>query len=217
MRSSCAARPRRGAACRSAAGPRADWWAASRFAPSRPPRQLLAKPRRQAAFELHRGVSRRREKGHLRAAHLVAQNDQRDGLVGREVRRRQELRPRQPITPVGFVVNQRESRFAENVEVAEDRPPADAAGRGERFGVISLSSLKQGEQSQQTLDSRQVHSADSDSGLASTRSAPARRRATAPLPVSARRLVADRLHVALLRRLDPRQRHEFGLLSEQVR
>ena len=134
----------------------------------RPSRELLAEPRRQAAFELHRGAAGRAEERQPRASPNSWQSTISDqGLFGREVGRRQEVRARDAVALL-----RSSSRSAarpprrSSPRSRKMRAPADVAGRGQRLSVAALSSLKQTDQLEQTMDSRQVHSAHSASGRA---------------------------------------------------
>ena len=120
--------------------------------------KLLAQPGGKAAFELDGRAAGRTEKRKTGAvAQLVAQHDQRQRLFRREVGRRQQAGPGDAIVLLPLVERQRNARLAKQVQIAEDRAPAYAAFQGQRLSVVPPSNLKQTDQLQQTVDSRQVH------------------------------------------------------------
>lgn len=75
--------------------------------------QVVAEPPRKAAVELRGGLPGRGEEGHLGVvAQILAQHDQREGFLGREIRRRKKRRPRDAVTLQSLVVEQRNARLA---------------------------------------------------------------------------------------------------------
>ena len=87
----------------------------------------------------------------------MTEHDQRQGFLGGEVGGRQIIRAGNAILLRLVLEGERHARLPQEIQVAEDGPPAHAAGVRQSLNVVPLSSLKQTDQLQQAMDSRQVH------------------------------------------------------------
>ena len=72
----------------------------------------------------------------------MAEHEQSERLVGREVRRRQVEIRRDPIALLGRVVDQRNSGFAKRLQIAKDGPRGDVEVRRQGVSVGSAPRLQ---------------------------------------------------------------------------
>jgi len=106
------------------------------------PLQLLAQMGRQTRLQFQRRPMRRFQERQCPAvAQLVAQHNQGECLVGREIRRRQEIGAGNAIALVLFVEDQRHARLLEHIQIAKDGAPADPALLGQSLNVVAVASL----------------------------------------------------------------------------
>ena len=106
--------------------------------------EILANGNRQRAFQLERrraSISQQRQT--VLVAKFLAQNDQGQGLLRREIRRREEAIARQAKDLIVEVELNRNPRLAEDVQISEYCPATNLAFKSKRTSCVAPTTLQQ--------------------------------------------------------------------------